>query len=300
MFATTSGGGAEDAADEQMDDAEDMELDDPDQPVLQPPPLPQRLPGLSLADAIPQAAGPQMREDTHMQPAVMKVLEAVRSSVQSSMILADTHSTSPLLFPLAKPDALALASALTAWTQVAVLFEFKLTESATQLATMMGQHISRARAVLDQQPRRPRVVCVGLTMNSLEVVVVHRLDEKAIRVERTGLQPFSISSESLGFQLLVQVFSTSMQKLGFVSHALPDLRQLGHYPLSNLQLLRLGTAPGGQGSLVYSAEACEPRREQWQAILKLNRSSKEVRSPADCSKLAKQTNDTGGLWQSCA
>jgi len=60
------------------------------------------------------------------------------------------------------------------------------------------------------------VLAINITMNTLEVMTVERRGHEDLQVTRTGLQPFSISPESPGFQLLVRCLLTPKTDLGFV------------------------------------------------------------------------------------
>ena len=88
----------------------------------------------------------------------------------------------------------------------------------------------------------------------------------------TGPQPFSISDNSPGFQLLVRLLSTAKSDLGFMTSDLPDISQLeGHH--FTVQLLQnKGTAQLGSGSWVFSVQL----KSGADAIMKLNTSTNEV------------------------
>ena len=141
---------------------------------------------------------------------------------------------------------------------------------------MAGQQITHGRHVLDHQLDRNLVVTVCLTMDALELLWIERRAHGDIAVARSGLQPLSFCPQSSGFMLLVQLLATSEVALGFSPQAMPATAQLGKYSISELLLMRRGTAPLGHGSHTYQVTAGGPA---WQgpAILMLHNSEKEVR-----------------------
>lgn len=211
-----------------------------------------------------------------MQPTVMKVLQAARQAVNRGPLIVDTHKQNGLTQPTARPDACSLHTSLSAWAQVVVLWEFKIHHDATSLHTMAGQQITRSRHVLDHQLDRNLVVTVCLTMDTLELLWIHRRAHGDIAVARSGQQPLSFCPQSSGFMLLVQLLATPEVALGFSPQAVPAIAELGEYSISEVVLMRRGTAPHGHGSHVYQVTASGPK---WQgpAILKLHDSEKEVR-----------------------
>lgn len=102
-----------------------------------------------------------------------------------------------------------------------------------------------------------------------------------LHLSATGAQPFSVSPDSLGFQLLVRVLATPMDMLGYRPTVLPNLQQLGAFRLEHMQLIRRGGGCG-DSSFVFSVEAVgqasdsQPEAEHQAAILKLNASPLEV------------------------
>ena len=102
-----------------------------------------------------------------------------------------------------------------------------------------------------------------------------------LHLSTTGAYPFSVSPDSLGFQLLVRVLATPMDVLGFRPAALPNLQQLGAFRLERMQLIRRGGGCG-DSSFVFSVEAVgqasesQPQAERRAAILKLNARPLEV------------------------
>ena len=105
-----------------------------------------------------------------MQPTVMKVLQAARQAVNGGPLIVDTHKQNSLTQPTARPDACSLHTILSAWAQIVVLWEFKLSCDATSLHTMAGQQITRSWHVLDHQLDRNLVVTVCITMDTLELL----------------------------------------------------------------------------------------------------------------------------------
>ena len=212
-----------------------------------------------------------------MQPTEMKVLHAARRAVDKGPFIVDTHSKATgLKQPDAQPDACSLHSPLTAWPQVVVLWEFKVSSGTQDLNTMLGQQITRSRHVLDLQPKRKLVVAVSLTMETLELVWVRRRDLSGIEVSRSGRELLSFSSESAGLALLVRLLATPEVDLGFQMDEC-SIQQLGQYSISEARLLRYGTAPDGHGSHVYQVTAKSTMAEfHGDAVLKLHNSDKEV------------------------
>jgi hypothetical protein len=148
-----------------------------------------------------------------------------------------------------------------------------------EIDSLFGQLISRARAILDSQPDRQRVVSFGLTMNSIEFVHVQRGQDKSWIVQTTGSLPFSISAESAGFRLLVRLLPTNFSNVGFIKPEIPVVLSLQERQLSNLELLRRGELRAVQGTVSNSVEsvvfkATTPGYED--CILKLCDSSHEV------------------------
>eukprot|EP00243_Klebsormidium_subtile_P002815 TRINITY_DN15722_c0_g1_i1.p1 TRINITY_DN15722_c0_g1~~TRINITY_DN15722_c0_g1_i1.p1 ORF type:complete len:659 (-),score=121.35 TRINITY_DN15722_c0_g1_i1:163-2139(-) len=218
-----------------------------------------KLPGYTLADCIPAARLPRFKEDSHMQPAAVKMIETAVEVLKAKFIIRDTHSSSnQFIHPVGRPDVSILAAALVAWTQLVSVGEFKVGGGTDELDSMFGQLISRATAILDSQPDRQRVVSFGLTMNSIEFVQVQRGQDKSWTVQTTGSLPFSVSPESMGFRFLVRLLATDISDLGFLQPEIPVV----HLPreVSNLELLRRGelravqgTAPNRVGSVVFKA-----------------------------------------------
>ena len=99
------------------------------------------------------------------------------------------------------------------WRQVVSVWEFKISSSKTETETMFGQQVERCRYVLDAYDQRQFAVAVNFTMNSLEVMTVECQDHEDFKLSTTGPQPFSISNNSPGFQLLVNLLSTAKADL---------------------------------------------------------------------------------------
>lgn len=102
---------------------------------------------MSLLDAVWPVESAEVREEEHMQPAMMAVLRAVGEAVSCRMQLQDTHASSQLRFPTSKPDCTGLAGGVEAWSQVVTHFEFKLGKEAGDREVMLGQLIQRCAGV---------------------------------------------------------------------------------------------------------------------------------------------------------
>lgn len=116
------------------------------------------------------------------------------------------------------------------------------------------------------------VLAINITMNTLEIMMVERQSHEDLKVTRTGLQPFSISPESPGFQLLVQWLLTRKSDLGFVMTHLPAFSKLGSCSFAVKDLIKQGSAHQGSGSWVFAATVASDA----DAILKLNTAPTEV------------------------
>lgn len=196
-----------------------------------------------------------------MQPAVIKMIEAAVEVLKAKFIVKDTHSSSnQFIHPVGRPDVSLLAAALIAWTQLVPVGEFKVGGGTDELDSLFGQLISRARAILDSQPDRQRVVSFGLTMNSIEFVHVQRGRDKSWTVQTTGTLPFSISPESAGFRLLVRLLATNISDLGFIEPEIPVVLSLQERQLSNLELLRRGELRAVQGPVLTVWEVWSSKR----------------------------------------
>ena len=192
--------------------------------------MPPRSPhALTLTAITPKDANGVVKEELHMKPTEMKVLQAARRAVDKGPFIVDTHSKATgLEQPDAQPDACNLHSPLTAWPQVVVLWEFKVNDGTHDLNTMLGQQITRSRHVLDLQPERKFVVAVSLTMETLELVWFERRGLAGIEVFRSGPQLLSFCSESAGFALLVRLLATPEVALGFQVDEC-SVKRLGRY-----------------------------------------------------------------------
>lgn len=187
--------------------------------------------GVTLADLIPESAHDSFKEQDHMQPALIKLVEAAMGAVQCDCILKDTRSAAnQLQDPISRPDCTLIAAGdMAVWTQVVSLWAFKSGSSETERETMFGQQVERCRHVLDSCDQRHLVVAVLFTMTSLEVMTAERQEQEHLKLSTSGPQPFSISKDSPGFQLLVKLLSTAKIDLGFVSPSLPPISQLKHH-----------------------------------------------------------------------
>ena len=233
--------------------------------------------GMTLADLIPESTEVGFKEEEHMQPVLIDLIQAAMDAVQCDCCLFDTHSASNQLEdPISRPDCtLVAAGDVAMWTQVVSVWEFKIGSGMPERETMFGQQAERCRYVLDAYDQRQYAVAVSFTMNSLEVMTVERQKHEDIKLSTTGPQPFSISDDSPGFQLLVKLLSTAKSDLGFMTSSLPHISQLEDHKFTVLLLVRKGTAQLGSGSWVFSVRL----ESGSNAILKLNSSSNEVRQP---------------------
>ncbi len=95
---------------------------------------PSQLTGVTLANMIPQSFEESFKEEEHLQPVLIELLQTALSATGGDCILMDTHKSSNQLHgPIARPDCIFAASGPTPlWTQVVSLFEFKL-KTATQI-----------------------------------------------------------------------------------------------------------------------------------------------------------------------
>jgi len=229
--------------------------------------------GVTLADLIPKSMEVGCREEDHMQPVLIDLIQAAMDAVQCDCYLIDTHSSNQLDDPISRPDCTLIAAGhMAMWTQVVSAWEFKIGSSKTEIETMYGQQVERCRYVLDACDQRQFAVAVNFTMNSLEVMTVERQDHEDFKLSTTGPQPFSISDNSPGFQLLVNLLSTSKTDLGFVTSNLPNISQLEDHQFTVQLLRKKGAAQLGSGSWVF-----EVRLESgMDAILKLNNSPNKV------------------------
>ena len=154
--------------------------------------------------------------------------------------------------------------------------EFKTNTGKPDIETMFGQQVERCRAVLDSYDERQLVVAVNITMNTLEIMAAERLPGNDIRLSTIGRQPFSISENSPGFRLLVQLLSTPKANLGYATPLMPAVKSLGGHCLKVQYLVKQGSAHQGYGSWVFRVKL----EEDGAAILKLNRFAQEVNMPS--------------------
>ena len=209
-----------------------------------------------------------------MQPVVIDLIQAVMHAVRCDCRLIDTHSSSNQLEnPVSRPDCILVSSGDRAqWTQVVSVWEFKIGTGKVETETMYGQQVERCRAVLDSYSERTAVVAVNVTMNTLEVITVEHQPDDDLRLSTTGRQPFSISTNSPGFQLLVQLLSTPKAHLGFATPLVPTIKELNGHCLELPYLINQGSAHQGCGSWVFQVKL----KANGSAILKLSRASLEV------------------------
>lgn len=231
-------------------------------------------PGHSLVDLIGHNI--DLKEELHMQPTVIKLLQAIATALSSSGYLVDTHTAScRLSSPCSQPDVTCLAApGIPSWAVVVWTGEFKLGNTPPDISRAIGQQIRRTRNIFDGQgDQRQYAVTLILTLNSLELLWITRATLGSLLVRSTGQQPFSVSVQSPGFRWLVRLLLTQPDMLGYVEAAVPKLSHLGQVSVGNLQLIRRGTA-AGTGSFVWRCQAAGGR-----AILKLNRDDQEASFP---------------------
>jgi len=214
---------------------------------------PGQLTDVTLANMIPQSFQESFKEEEHLQPVLIELLQTALSATGGDCILMDSHKSSNQLHgPIARPDCILAASGpKPLWTQVVSLFDFKIGDSKTDIETMFGQQIERCRHVLHNNKDRNMVLAINITMKTLEVVTVERRAHEDLQVTRTGLQPFSISPTSLGFQLLVRCLLTPKNDLGFVMTPLPAINKLGSCRFIVKAPIKQGSAHQGSGSWVF-------------------------------------------------
>ena len=243
---------------------------------------PTELSGVTLADLISKCMEFGFKEENDMQPVVTDLIQAVMHAVMHAVkcdcILKDTHlSSKQLENPVSRPDCTLVAEGVRAeWTQVVSIWEFKTSTGKPEIETMCGQQVERCRAVLDSYDERQLVVAVNITMNTLEIMTAERLPGNDIRLSTVGRQPFSISENSPGFRLLVQLLSTPKANLGYATPLMPAIKSLGGHCLKVQYLVNQGPAHQGYGSWVFRVKL----EADGAAILKLNRFSQEVNMPA--------------------
>lgn len=193
-----------------------------------------------------------MKEDD-MQPVVTDLIQAVMHAVNCDCILIDTHLASKQLDnSVSRPDCTLVAAGPPAkWMQIVSVWELEIGTGKSETETMYGQQVERCRAVLNSYSERQLVVAANVTMNTLEIMTAERQPGDDLRVSTTGGQPFSISTDSPGFQLLVQLLSTPKANLGFATPLLPRIERLGQHCLKTQYLINQGSAHQGHGSWVF-------------------------------------------------
>ena len=97
-----------------------------------------------------------------------------------------------------------------------------------------------------------------------------------LKVSTTGLQPFSISLQSPGFQLLTRVLMTPKADLGMVPSLLPEINCIAGHRFDSPCLLQTGT------NIVFQVQISSPPQQSVQStlqpgILKLCTTDHEVR-----------------------
>ena len=234
---------------------------------------PKNLTGVTLADLLPQSADVAFKEED-MQPVVTDLIQAVMTAVKCDSVLHDTHlSSNQLENPVSPPDCVLVAEGDRAeWTQLVSVWEVKTGTGKPEIETMYGQQVERCWAVLDSYDQRQFVVAVNVTMNTIEVMTAQRQAGGDLRLSTTSRQPFSISEDSSGFQLLVRLLSTPKANLGFATPLMPAIQSMRSRKMTVQYLVRQGSADQGLGSWVF----CVKLNADENAVLKLNTFSHEV------------------------
>ena len=218
-----------------------------------------------------------LREEAHMQPAAMELLQGMQQVLGSStgLVLKDTHRTGHLHNPVKKIDCSGLAANNSLWTQLVVPFEFKL--HTTEADGALGQLTETAGFVVRQQPGRRFLCGVSITLDTVEAFHFGYGPRGSFsHILSTGVQPLELQPDSAGLCLLASIVAAPLPQLGFVTVSLPS-GQLAdyHFRCTNSLAVRSesGTQGARQNSRVYLAQLDDKRS----AVLKLAKSSKEVR-----------------------
>jgi hypothetical protein len=160
-----------------------------------------------------------LSEEEHMQPALMTLLRAAATALHSSAYLEDTHKPScRLSCQNNQPDVTCLAAAgAPSWALVVWTGEFKLGDTAPEIAKAIGQEIKRARfTFIGQDDRRQLAMALILTLISVELLSIKKGALECFAVSSTGQQPFSVSTQSPGFRWLVRLLAMPRNQLGCV------------------------------------------------------------------------------------
>ena len=237
---------------------------------------PTELSGVTLADLIPKSLEVGFKE-ADMQPVVIDLIQEVMQAVACDCHLLDTHlSSNQLEEPTNRPGcALVAAGDRAAWTQVVSIWDFKTGTGKQEMETMYGQQVKRCRAVLNSYKQRQLVVAVSVTMNTLEIMTAEPQPLEGLRLRTTGRHPFSISTASSGFQLLVQLLTTPKAQLGFITASLPSINRMGRHCFKVEYLLNQGSSHQDSVSWVFRVKL----EAGGNAILKLSSSLLEVNQP---------------------
>ena len=242
---------------------------------------------MTLADLIPKSVEVGF-QGADMQPVVMDLIQEVMQSVACDCSLFDTHlSSNQLEEPTSRPGCTLVAAGDRAeWTQVVSVWDFRTGTSTAEMETTYGQQVERCRAVLDSYEQRQLVVAVSVTMNTLEVMTAERQPVHSLRLSTSGRHSFSISTESPGFQLLVQLLTTPKANLGFATASLPSLSSLGQHCFQVQHLVKQGSIDHGFVSWVFRVKL----EADGNAILKLHKYLSEVnKSPVTMHTIAQVT-----------
>lgn len=87
-----------------------------------------------------------VNEERDLQPVLIKVLQIAASATKCACTVVDTHkSSNQFIAPVARPDGALIASGdIALWTQVVILFEFKVKAGKTE----PGDHVWPANQAL--------------------------------------------------------------------------------------------------------------------------------------------------------
>ena len=110
---------------------------------------PSQLTNVTLAHMIPQSFQESFKEEEHLQPVLIELLQTALSAARGDCVLLDTHKCSNQLHgPIARPACIFVASGpKPLWTQVVSLFEFKIGDSKTEIQTMFVTVASEVQLV---------------------------------------------------------------------------------------------------------------------------------------------------------
>ena len=139
----------------------------------------------------------------------------------SSLHFHDTHLRGYLTCPTGKIDVTFTASDILTWPNVVTFLEFKhslLRKPAYEEA--VGQVIQRCLDIFDKQDQRQFIIAAVMDGMRIDILRVQR--HAPVLVTHTGLQPFSLSLDSIGWKLLMRLLCAPSSALGFTAPLVPD------------------------------------------------------------------------------